>query len=48
MYIYERIVLAVKMAEFVSDTMSFIILRGRLCHIVLLNVRIPTEDKINM
>jgi hypothetical protein len=31
--------------EFVSDRMSYIILRGRWCHIIVLNVHFPTEDK---
>jgi hypothetical protein len=31
--------------EFVSDRMSYIILRGRWCHIIVLNVHAPTEDK---
>jgi hypothetical protein len=25
--------------------MSYIILRGRWCHVVVLNVHVPTEDK---
>jgi hypothetical protein len=29
----------------VSDRMSYIILRGRWCHIIVLNVHAPTEDK---
>jgi hypothetical protein len=37
---------AVKRVEFVSDRISYIILRGRLCHIVVLNVHALTEDKI--
>jgi hypothetical protein len=36
---------AVKRVEFVSDRMSYIILRGRCCHIIVLNVHAPTEDK---
>jgi hypothetical protein len=36
---------AVKKVEFVSDRMSYIILRGRRCHINVLNVHSPTEDK---
>jgi hypothetical protein len=31
--------------EFVSDRMSYIILSGRWCHIIVLNVHAPTEDK---
>jgi hypothetical protein len=36
---------AVKRDEFVSDRMSYIILRVRWCHIIVLNVHAPTEDK---
>jgi hypothetical protein len=36
---------AVKRVQFVSDRMSYIILRGRWCHIIVLNVHAPTEDK---
>jgi hypothetical protein len=35
----------VKRVEFVSDRRSYIILRGRWCHIIVLNVHAPTEDK---
>jgi hypothetical protein len=35
----------VKRVEFVSDRMSYIILRGRWFHIIVLNVHAPTEDK---
>jgi hypothetical protein len=31
--------------DFVSDMMSYIILRCHWCHIVVLNVHAPTEDK---
>jgi hypothetical protein len=43
-FVHKRIISAVKRIEFVSDRMSYIILRGRWCHIVL-NVHAPTEDK---
>jgi hypothetical protein len=36
-----------KRVEFVSERMSCIILRGRCCDNILLNVHAPTEDKIN-
>jgi hypothetical protein len=36
---------AVKRVEFVSDRMSYIILRDCWCHIIVLNVHAPTEDK---
>jgi hypothetical protein len=42
---HERIILAVKRVEFVSDRMSHKIPRGAWCHIIVLNVHAPTEDK---
>jgi hypothetical protein len=41
----KRIISAVKRVEFVSDRMSYIILRGHWCQITLLNVHAPTEDE---
>jgi hypothetical protein len=38
---------AVKRVEFVSDRMSYMILRGRWCNIIVLNVHVQTEDKID-
>jgi hypothetical protein len=43
--VHKRIILAVKRVMFVSDRMSYIILRGRWCHIIVLNVHAPTEVK---
>jgi exonuclease III len=42
---HKRIVSVVKGVELVSDRMTYIILRGRWCHIIVLNVHAPTEDK---
>jgi hypothetical protein len=36
------------MVEFVSDRMSNIMLRGRLFHIIVLNVHVPTEDNVHV
>jgi hypothetical protein len=44
-FVHKRIVSAVKRVELVSDRMSYIILRGRWYHIIILNVHAPTEDK---
>jgi exonuclease III len=44
-FVHNRIISAVKRAEFVSDRMSYITLRGRWCDIIVLNVYAPTEDK---
>jgi hypothetical protein len=45
--VHKRIISAVKRVEFVSDRMSYIILRGRWCNIVVLNIHALTEDKID-
>jgi hypothetical protein len=45
-FVHTRITSADKRVDFVKDRMSYIILRGRWFHIVVLNVHAPTEDKI--
>jgi hypothetical protein len=45
--VQKRIITAVKRVEFDSDRMSYIILRGCWCHVFVLNVHVPTEDKID-
>jgi hypothetical protein len=45
--VHKRIISAVKRVEFVSDRMSYIILRGRWYDIIVLNVHASTEDKID-
>jgi hypothetical protein len=40
----KRIMSAVQRVEFVSDRMSYIILRDRWCRVVVLNAHTPTED----
>jgi hypothetical protein len=47
-FVHERTISAVKRVEFISDRMSYIILRGRWCHIIVPNVHAPTKDKIDM
>jgi hypothetical protein len=42
-----RIISAVKRVEFVSDRMSYTMLRGLWCDIIVLNVQASTEDKID-
>jgi hypothetical protein len=44
-FVHQRIVSAIKRVEFVSDRMSYIVLRGRWCNIIVLNVHAPTEEK---
>jgi hypothetical protein len=45
--LHKRIISAVKRVEFVNDKMSYIILRGPWCHVIVVNVRAPREDKID-
>jgi exonuclease III len=45
-FVHKRIFSAVKRVEFVSDRMSYIILRCCWFHTIVLNVHAPTEDKI--
>jgi hypothetical protein len=45
--VHKRLISAVKREESVSDRMSYIILRGSWCDIIVLNVHAPTEDKID-
>ena len=44
-FVHHRIVSAVKRVEFVSDRMSYTVLRGRWCNIIVLNVHAPSEEK---
>jgi hypothetical protein len=44
-FVHHRIVSAVKRVEFVSDRVLYILMRGRWCNIIVLNVHAPSEDK---
>jgi exonuclease III len=44
-FVHERIVSAVRRVEFISDRMLYIILRGRWCNIIVLNVHAPCGDR---
>ena len=44
-FVHHRILSVVKRVEFVSDRVSYIVLRGRWCNIIVLNVHAPSEDK---
>jgi predicted nucleotidyltransferase len=46
-FMHKRIISAVKRVEFVSVRMSYILLRGCWCDIIVLNVHAPTEEKID-
>ena len=42
-FVHQRTASSVKRGEFVSDRMSYIVLRGRWCNIIVLNVHAPSE-----
>ena len=44
-FVHHRIISAVKRAEFVSDRVSYIFLRGCWCNIIVLNLHAPSEGK---
>jgi len=44
-FVYHRIVSSVKRAEFVSDRVSYIVLRGCSSYIIVLNMLAPSEEK---
>jgi len=44
-FVHQRIVSAIKRVEFVSDRVSYIILRGGWCNIIVLNVHAPSKEK---
>ena len=43
--VHQRIASAVKRVEFVNDTVSYVVLRGRWCNIIVLNMHSPSEEK---
>jgi len=44
-FVHHRILSMVKRVEFVSDRVSYIVLRGRWCNIIVLNVYALSEEK---
>jgi hypothetical protein len=47
-FVHKLIITAVKRVEIISDRMSYIILRGCWCHIIVLNVHAPKEGKADV
>jgi len=47
-FVHNRIESAVKRVEFVSDRMSYIVVKGRWCSINVLNVHAPSEEKVTI
>jgi hypothetical protein len=44
-FVHHRIVSLFKRVEFVSDRVSYIVIRGRWCNIIVLNMHVPSEEK---
>ena len=44
-FVHHRVISEVKRVEFVSDRVSYTVLRGRWCNIIALNVHAPSEEK---
>ena len=44
-FVHRRIASAVKRVEFVSDRLSYIVLRGRWRNVIVVNVHAPSEEK---
>ena len=44
-FVHHRIVSVIKMTEFVTGRVSYIVLRGSWCNIIVLNVHAPSEGK---
>ena len=43
-FVHQRIASAVKRVEFVSDRASYIVMRGRWCNIIVLNLHASSEE----
>jgi len=46
-FVHHRIASAVKRADFFSDRVSYIVLKGRWYNIIVLNVHAPSEEEID-
>jgi len=44
-FVHHRKISAVKRGEFISDRVSYVVLRGGWCNIIVLNVHAPSEEK---
>jgi len=44
-FLHHRILSPAKREDFVSDRVSYIVLRGRWCNIIVVNVHAPSEEK---
>ena len=46
-FVHQRTTTSVKRVEFVSDRMSYIVLTGHWCNIIVLKLHIRNEEKSN-
>jgi len=44
-FVHHRIISPVKRGEFISDRVSYVVLRDRWCNIIVLNVHAPSQEK---
>ena len=44
-FVHDTIISTVKRVEFVNDTMSYIVLRGGWCNVIVLNAHAPSEER---
>ena len=44
-FVHHQIISSVMRVKSVSDRVSYIVLRGRWCNIIALNVHVPSEEK---
>jgi len=44
-FVHDTIVSAVKRVDFISDTISYIDLRGHWCNIIVLSAHAPSEER---
>ena len=44
-FVHHRILSAFKRVEFASDRVSYVVLRGRWCNIIVLNEHAPNKEK---
>jgi len=44
-FVHHEIISSVRRVKFVSDRVSYTVLRGRWCNIIALNVHAPSEEK---
>jgi hypothetical protein len=44
--VYQRIIAALMRVEFVSERISYILVRGTWCEVIVMNPHVSTEEKV--